>query len=74
MTVMHRHFVNGHMGDQLGSGLVLLVLIALFAIGFNDLRDIAVAFMRVEAGIGIGRVADGIARHILRRARSAPGS
>lgn len=57
------------MGNQIGSDRNLFVsffMTVIFAIGFNDLRDIAMTFVRVVTGVGISGVADGIARYILR--------
>ena len=37
----------------------------IFTIGFDDLRHVSLTLVRVVARVRVGRIADGIARHIL---------
>ena len=63
MAIMHRHLVNRDVGDEIrrcGNRFAVI-----FAIAFHDLGHVALAVVRVIAGIRIGWVAHGIARHIL---------
>ena len=64
MAVMHRHLVDLHVGDEVrcrGNRLVTVI----FTIGFDDLRHVSLTLVRVVARVRVGRIADGIARHIL---------
>ena len=52
------------MGDEVrcrGNRLVTVI----FTLGFDDLRHVSLTLVRVVARVRVGRIADGIARHIL---------
>ena len=53
-----------NVGDEVrcrGNRLVTVI----FTIGFDDLRHVSLTLVRVVARVRVGRIADGIARHIL---------
>jgi hypothetical protein len=68
MAVMHRHLVDRHMSVEVwrrGNRLFAFIAIIILAISLNDLRHISLTLVRVVARIRVGRIADGLAQHIL---------